>query len=286
MQLLDLDLRIDFENTNAEQIGLIITSDDLTYRATMSLDDARRLVNANGENLQEVLVQRDEILLDQFLNHYPPVFYTSTFGSFQGFSYFPPALPDPPAFRADQFEVVNWGQQRVNIEREFGPGDANGVSVHEYLRVRLVQSDLAVVFYDHGPGEIADFVTFDIGENEVRVSLYHCKASSDAVAGGRIDDAYEVCGQAAKCERWADRQRIIAALRRRLNRRNGASRFDKGNMEAIEQALERQQRRRMLFQAVIVQLDLAKRDWEIAFHRSWRRPTATYSRAVVLTDSA
>lgn len=252
VQLLDLDLRVDFENTNAEQVGLIIISDDLTYRATMSLQ-AGRLFNANEENLQDVLVQRDDIVLDEFLNHYPPVFYTSNFGSFQEFSYFPPAVPDPPAFRADQFEAVNWGQQRVNIQREFGPGDANGGSVHEYLRARLVQSDSAVVFYDHGPGEIADFVTFDLGANEVRVSLYHCKGSSDAVAGGRIEDAYEVCGQAAKCERWADRQRIISALRRRLNRRNGASRFDKGNMEAIEQALERQQRRRMLFQAVIVQ---------------------------------
>jgi len=87
----------------------------------------------------------------------------------------------------------------------------------------------------------------------VRVSLYHCKASSGPAAGGRIDDAYEVCGQAAKCERWADRQRISGTIRRRLNRRNGASRFDKGNLEAVEQAFERQYSRRVSFQAVIVQ---------------------------------
>jgi hypothetical protein len=252
VQLLDLDLRIDFDHTNAAQVGLIISADDLTYRAVLSLETGR-LINADEENLQDVLVNRDEVVLDEFLNHFPPVFYTASFGSFQEFSYFPPAVPDPPPFRADQFEIVDWGHEGVNIEFEFGSDDGNGESIHEYLRRRLVQSDAAIVFYDHGPGEIADFISFKITDNEVRVSLYHCKASSSPVAGGRIDDAYEVCGQAAKCERWADRQRISSTIRRRLNRRNGASRFDKGNLEAVEQAFERQYRRRVSFQAVIVQ---------------------------------
>jgi hypothetical protein len=251
-QLLDLDLRIDFDQTTETQVGLIVASDDLIYRATLSLETSR-LINANENNLQDVLVNRDEVVLDEFLNYFPPVFYTSDFGSFQEFSYFPPAVPDPPPFRDNQFEIIDWDREGVNIENEFGPADENGCSIHEYLRTRLLQSEAAVVFYDHGPGEIADFVSFTITGDEVRISLYHCKGSSTPVAGGRIDDAYEVCGQAAKSDRWADRQRIFATIRRRLNRPNGASRFDKGSLETVEEALERQQRKRVLWQAIIVQ---------------------------------
>jgi hypothetical protein len=251
-QLLDLDLRIDFDETNENQVGIVITSDDLAYRAVLSLE-TDRFINASEENLQEVLVNRPDVPLDEFLNHYSPVFYTSDLSSFQEFSLFPPAVPDPPPFSQDQFEVVDWRQAGVNIENEFRVADEAGESIHHYLRERLIQSDAGIVFYDHGPGEIADFIALTITDAQVRVSLYHCKASSEEAAGGRVDDAYEVCGQAAKCDRWADRRRIVDAVRRRLNRDHAASRFEKGSMGQLEDAFDRRHRRHVLFEAVIVQ---------------------------------
>jgi len=125
--------------------------------------------------------------------------------------------------------------------------------VHTYLRDRLIASDAEIVFYDHGPGEMADFVAFNTGRQQVRISLYHCKASSGAAPGGRVGDAYEVCGQAVKCDKWADRRSILDAVRRRLNREGGNSRFEKGTLEQVEKALNPDQRNRLLFESVIVQ---------------------------------
>lgn len=250
-ELLDVDIRIDFEQTDAERVTFVVSTADLTYRGIFSLE-TDRLITAHDENEHEVLVD-GEMALDEFLNHHPPVFFTQDFASFQGVSYFPPLAQDVAPFNMNQFEVVDWTRAGVNIQNEFGQPDRNGRSVHAYLGERLVQSDAEIVFYDHGPGEMADFVAFRIGQQQLRVSLYHCKASAEPTSGGRVVDAYEVCGQAVKCDKWADRRQILEATRRRLNREGCASRFEKGTLELLEQALNPAQRNRLLFESVIVQ---------------------------------
>ena len=249
-QLLDLDLRIDFETTNSQQVCFTISGNGLSYSALFSLA-TDRLINGSEENRQEALVD-EEIPLDEFLNHCPPVFYTQDFASFQSVSYFPPSSSDVAPFDMNQFEVVEWGDAGVDIQKEFGEPSVSGRSIHDYLRERLIQSDADVILYDHGPGELADFVAFRIGHGHLRISFYHCKASSDIVAGARVADAYEVCGQAVKCDKWADR-RVLEAVRRRLGRRDSTSRFDKGSLELLERALNPAQRNRLLFESVIVQ---------------------------------
>ncbi|HEY6349887.1 MAG TPA: hypothetical protein VI636_10800 [Candidatus Angelobacter sp.] len=249
-QLLDLDLHINFAETNAQQVSFIISGNGVNYGAAFSLA-TDRLINASEENVQEVLVD-EEMPLDEFLNHRPPVFYTQDFGSFQSVSYFPPMSSDVAPFDMNQFEVVDWRASGTDIQKEFGDPSGNGRSVHAYLKEQLVQSDADIVFYDHGPGEIADFVTFRIVSRQVRVSFYHCKASSEPEPGGRVADAYEVCGQAVKCDKWADR-RILEAVKRRLNRPDSTSHFEKGNLEFLESALNPAQRNRLIFESVVVQ---------------------------------
>lgn len=117
---------------------------------------------------------------------------------------------------------------------EFGNPSAAGRSIHEYLKGRLVSSVASIVFYDHGPGEMADFVAVLADQENVRVALYHCKASSEASAGERVDDSYEVCGQAAKCARWANPRIVLEAVTRRLGRESGGSRFEKGDAAALQ----------------------------------------------------
>lgn len=71
-------------------------------------------------------------------------------------------------------------------------------SIHDEVRNRLGASDADVALYDHGSGEIADFVALKRISGELQVAFYHCTGSGGPAPGARVDDAYEVCSQAQK----------------------------------------------------------------------------------------
>ena len=54
---------------------------------------------------------------------------------------------------------------------------------------------------------MADIVALRRGDDKVSVGLWHCKYSGGEGAGARIDDLYEVCGQAQKCVYWREEPR-------------------------------------------------------------------------------
>ncbi len=73
-----------------------------------------------------------------------------------------------------------------------------------------------MIIDDDGKGEIADIVAMRVDTNNLRLHLVHCKYSKEITAGGRLEDLYEVCGQAQKSVRW---RRNIEALFQNLIRR-------------------------------------------------------------------
>jgi superfamily II DNA or RNA helicase len=257
VQLLDMDLKIDRQATNDRQVTFSVSNAEIQFKAAFSLE-TDRFIHASDENEADILMDEDGTSLEDYLNFYPPVFFTSNFGSFQAGTLFPPVESNLPLFDLTRFEAVNWVVQGVDVNLEFGNPSGTGRSIHEYLTGRLIDSDASVVFYDHGPGEMADFVAVTADQDNVRVALYHCKASSGTHASERVDDAYEVCGQAAKCVRWANPRIILEAVTRRLGRESGGSRFEKGDATALGQILGSSNRRPVIFESVIVQPGLSK----------------------------
>ncbi len=141
----------------------------------------------------------------------------------------------------------------MDIEREFGTAAQGKRSIHSYIQDRLLASDAPIILYDHGTGELADFVVFETPAEEVLVSLFHCKASSAPSAGERVEDLYEVCGQAIKSARWIDRRLMIEGLDRRAAR---GSVFLRGALDACIGLLNGD--RRISLQIVLVQPGLSK----------------------------
>jgi hypothetical protein len=112
---------------------------------------------------------------------------------------------------------------------------------------------------DHGSGEMADYVEIfaaDDGEDgDTIVRLYHCKGTKAKKAGGRVGDAYDVCGQAAKSLTWARRDALLSAMKRRLGRKR-PSRFVRGSQAEAEALLGRG--RRVVLEVVVVQPGFSK----------------------------
>lgn len=114
---------------------------------------------------------------------------------------------------------------------------------------------MPVVFYDHGSGETADFLTLgQAPENSILVRLYHCKASGGPAPGDRVGDAYEVCGQVVMCLVWLkNRQKLRSRITDREQSTSGKSRYLKGTRSDVLRLLSDENPRKIEYEIVLVQ---------------------------------
>src|SRR5262249_52906920 len=143
-------------------------------------------------------------------------------------------------------------------QREFGEGRNGQVSVHAALETRLRNGDSAVVYYDHGSGEIADFVAVEHRGERLLVQFYHCKGSTGAGPGHRLGDIYEIAGQAVKSVTWARKQRIAVSVRRRFTHQIGSHRFVRGDLDLLERILDETTAALIDYEFIAVQPGLLK----------------------------
>jgi len=162
----------------------------------------------------------------------------------------------------DPSKIESWDWSKVNIRRETQGLDKNPESIQRHVIEHLQQDvELDVIFDDDGAGEIADVVTFRIMEDVVAVTLWHCKYSKSDEPGARVNDLYEVCGQAQKSARWRDRpNRMLAHMLKREKLRSDrrqVSRFEHGTAAQIRKLKARWQEYRYDFDVRIVQPGLS-----------------------------
>jgi hypothetical protein len=201
-QLLDLELKIDRRNSNTDKIRVCIRNDEFEWFTDYTLNTNRYFTPVeDGQQPHEITVHRSRyhMKLIDYLNTRPLNFFFSDFSRLHGSEHFKSGGDGLEPFdAAAQITAVDWNAANVNIEVECGDCANGKLSVHEFLKSRLISSDAQIVFYDHGSGEIADFVTFTEAMDEIFVRLYHCKGAGGRSPGERVDDLYEVCGQVVK----------------------------------------------------------------------------------------
>jgi hypothetical protein len=67
-------------------------------------------------------------------------------------------------------------------------------------------------------GELAGFITLTESDEVIAVGIYHCKGSGGPQPGNRIDDLYEVCGQAIKSVEFVfNNARLLKKIRHRTD---------------------------------------------------------------------
>ena len=111
------------------------------------------------------------------------------------------------------------------------------------------------MFADDGSNEIADYIIVHEEAERTRVQLVHCKAARSAdVPADRVDDLYEVLGQAVKCRRWLDARRMLKQVKHRAANAKG-SQFLKGDLGILSSLLS--DVTRLVYEVVIVQPSVA-----------------------------
>lgn len=155
--------------------------------------------------------------LAQYFSEFTPILFLTDGSAVLGNQAYL-SRPRQDTLPADLCTPVNWSELGCDISVEDRQLPAGRCSVLDatatLLRRQLGEG--AVVFKDHGVGEIADYVVFEPASDGLRVHLFHCKASSSDKAGARQADAFEVLGQARKCARWLYKGHLFREVRTRI----------------------------------------------------------------------
>lgn len=221
-KMLTIDLKSSHGNSSVE--ARINTSGDVSFTST--------------DNLEIVISDRKEKLSD-FFNEYPPtLFLADTSVVDGGYRYYSPEIY---AYSYDKNNTEEWNWAGVDISIESQRESKIKESI-QYHTIQKIKNNYDVIFDDDGSGEVADIVAIkNIGDKELVIDLYHCKYCSKkngvATPGARIDDVYQVAGQAEKSVKWfSNKEKLISRLmeRERGRLKDGkASRIDKGCYEDL-----------------------------------------------------
>jgi superfamily II DNA or RNA helicase len=138
-------------------------------------------------------------------------------------------------FPREDIETPDWSGIDLKIESQ---GEERRPTSIQYRTIELLseEADWDLIIDDDGAGELADVVCLRKGGDALDVVFAHCKYSSKPTPGARIDDLYDVCGQAMKMNRAKSiPEQLVKRLYRREAARQarGQGRLIKGDLRSL-----------------------------------------------------
>ncbi len=154
-------------------------------------------------------------------------------------------------------EPWNWGATPIHSESMKA---AENLETVQGFTFSQIQNDYSFIFNDDGAGEVADLVAIRESKDAIYVDLYHCKycPKKDGIArpGARVEDVYEVCGQASRSVKWLyTHEKFFDRLMYRYQQSlpKGFKRILKGDPKDLELLRNKCHDHEMIFKFVIVQ---------------------------------
>jgi len=140
----------------------------------------------------------------------------------------------------DQNRIIglDWDNMGVDVSTEYSDYSCTRLTVQDATRHYIEQDQTSThIFFDHGSGEVADYLTFKIDGSFIKVALYHCKAMKGARHNSAVEDVYEVSQQAIKSTVWV---KTKAALLDKIQARikgSKTSEFIRGDLKTLKDML-------------------------------------------------
>lgn len=185
--------------------------------------------------------------IGEFFYDNPPVIWFADGSALEGNQYVELKNVQPPCNAA---KIEAWDWAGTDIKKESQGAEKRADSVQARVSRELRARNYHMIVDDDGKGEAADVVAIRIQGDlttptGIDVEFYHCKYSGGPQPGRRIDDLYELCGQAQKSTRWMcspeKRSDLFTHLLRREADRedaNLASRYEVGDTEMLHMIRE------------------------------------------------
>lgn len=185
----------------------------------------------------QVKDSRDHLSLVERLNDYPVLFKTTDDAVIEKNEICMGAA-DSVIFVPDEIFGIDWDKHQTTIRREFGANTGGKKSIQTTLNDLLLNdAGYTYILYDHGTGEIADYITVIDNENTIEVGLFHVKAMRGRNFNSDLSDIYEVTQQAVKSTIWLkSRATLLDKIRSR--RRSNHCELKKGSFAELERTLK------------------------------------------------
>lgn len=248
-------------------VRLIVSCDEVDSEYELCLLDKKDSPRGYEYKLisgPEILIQRgdtaDPISFAAYMETDPVMIYYAD-GAFSYNAHIVYVNQDIGLFDKDEIIAFNW--TGTDIRKESMGYEKNQESI-QWRWFCEIQNDYDVIINDDGKGESADLVGLKMFDDYILLTLIHCKYSSSDKAGARLDDLYEVCGQAQRCIRWKhlNLNYLYFHIKRRqeLWRKRQCSRFLKGSIKDLAAIKERSRITPVRFKVTIVQPGLKVSD--------------------------
>lgn len=221
-----------FTEANSAEYELIFADGSVEYRPT-------------GVTSAEVIISRRTRSLSDFFREDPPAIHFSTGAFIMNDALFELPAEHRPPFDRERIEVLDWTGVDLKKESQGLGKEPDSVQrrVIEWLTATDVQPPFDVVFDDDAAGEAADVVAIRREGDRLIVHLVHCKFSKGGTPGARVNDLYEVCGQAQRSVTWrGDIERLLEHLERReaaRKKKGQPSRFERGDSAILRRLRSR-----------------------------------------------
>lgn len=139
----------------------------------------------------------------------------------------------------ERIDVFDWDGAGVDISVEAGTLSGGKKSIQDAMReFLLLNQEYSHILFDHGSGEIADFITFKSNGSFVKVELYHCKAMNGKNYNSTLEDVYEVSQQAVKSTVWVkSKQVLLNKIQSRITSGN-TNKFVRGDIRSLKALLQ------------------------------------------------
>jgi superfamily II DNA or RNA helicase len=166
---------------------------------------------------------------------------------------------DLSPFDPENLTILDWTGIDLHKESQGAVREPSSIQARMIREIRSL-STWDVILDDDTPGEIADIVAIRVEGRWLIVMLTHCKYSLGD-PGGRIEDLYEVCGQAQRSAEWRRKPELMLRhlIRREKNRRlKGRSGFEVGTPEKLVELADRSPFLLPVFHIAIAQPGVSK----------------------------
>lgn len=220
-----------------------------------------RIIKTNNISSQ-IILRNKPTDLEEYLNQNPISIWFADGSTLQGNEHVElKHLINPYPNEA----LIAWDWDGVNIRHESQHVHPLITDSIQYKVINeLKRLDYDIIYDDDYSGEIADVIAIKELDTEIKVEFYHLKFAKNGLVNERVDNFYEVCGQAQKSIHWKHKKgseffEHLLKRKTKIRRDHDRSRIEKGTEEDLERLLILAKNRKpMIFEIYIVQPSLSK----------------------------
>jgi len=251
--LTDLEIKIDNAVSDGKRISFIVGNELFGVNYEFTLEDFFQLTYDNTEEPNVVDEEGEVIKLSVFLNENPLTFYFEDFASLRLNEFGGRLLDEANSLNLEKVEVIDWSD--TDIDCEYSGNNLGKYHIHDRIKRYILAKSPNILLYDHGSGEIADFILIKELSDLIVIEFYHCKGALNKSPGNRVEDVYEVCGQAIKSGIWTHKRTLYNKIIARTSRINPST-YIVGNPTEMDRIFKVQ--KQIQYRILIVQPGISK----------------------------